>query len=94
MLIRSRAGTDALRSRLASLRLVQFVAVIGQDISEPRPALLRQGDGGPKVRLHLADAHVDAAVVLADVEVEVFVVHVHLVALGQVVFISVFVLKN
>lgn len=73
------------------VRLLDFVTVIGKYVPEPRPALLGHRDGSTKIGLHLGDAHVDAAVVLSDVEVEVLVVDVHVPALGQVRFVGVLV---
>lgn len=71
--------------------LFYFVAIVRQDVTEARPALLRHGDGRAKVGLHLRYPHVDAAVVLADVEVEILVVDVHVPALGQVRLVRVLV---
>lgn len=76
---------------VGSSRLLNFIAVIGEDVAEPRPALLGHGDGGAEIGLDLRYAHVDAAIVLSDVEVEVFVVNVHMSAFRQVGFVGVLV---
>lgn len=76
---------------IRSTGLFDFLTIIGEYVAESRPTLLGHGDGGPEVRLDLGYAHVDAPVVLADVEVEVLVVDVHVAPFGQVRLVSVLV---
>lgn len=71
--------------------LFDLIAIIGQDVSESGPALFWDGDGRAKVGLDLTDAHIHAAVVLADVEVKVLVVDVEVPALRQVGLVRVLV---
>lgn len=63
-----------------------LVAVIGQDVPEAGPTLLRHGDGGAEVTLHLAYFHVYTAVVLSDVEVEILVVDTQMSTFGELSF--------
>lgn len=62
---------DARRLGPAATARLHLVAVVGQYVPEPGPALLRNGDGRAEVGLHFRYAHVHAAVVLTDVEVEI-----------------------
>jgi hypothetical protein len=91
---RDPTAADVGGSRATATRrrlLLDLIAVIGQYIPEPRPALLRDRDSRTKVRLHLRDTHIDTAIVLAYVEIEILVVDVHVSALGQVRFVRVLV---
>lgn len=88
----SASAAAASSSAAATTRLLfDLIAIVGQNVPEARPALLRNGDGRTKVRLHFGNAHVYTAIVLSYVEIEVFVVDVHVPALGQVRLVSVLV---
>ena len=84
-------ATSAPGARGRRRLLLDLIAIVGQYIPEPRPALLRDRDGRTKVRLNFRYTHIDTAIVLADVEVEVLVVDVHVPAFGQVGFVRVLV---
>lgn len=62
---------------------IHLITVVLENVPEPAPVLLRHGDRGAEVRLDLADAHVDPAVVLSNVKVKVLVLRPHVPPLGQ-----------
>lgn len=64
--------------------LLNLVAIIGHDVSETGPALFWDGDGRTKVGLDLTDAHINAAIILADIEIKVLVINVQMSPLWQV----------
>lgn len=45
-------------------RLLDFIAIVGQDVPKTRPALFRYRDCGTEVCFHFRYTHVDASVIL------------------------------
>merc|ERR1711902_264804 len=62
---------------------LHLVNIIVENISESAPRLFWDGDGCPEVGLDLADSHVDAPVVLADIKIEVLILNPAVTAFWQ-----------